>query len=251
MSGRAASKIFVASVVFFCITLVIVILRVIRQPQSRIFLALQVGFFVLALCMLVIAISMAAFTGSLQTIGSGIVAVGPMAFARGVADDTYGACVITDDPNTCAKYCCASVTDPTIRWRDCDKDCSGNSKVKFSRVEMDTTLTDVVGLPYADCSTDMSLGSYCNLAKMYNDANGVCNHDEHQGPLTCACCVSMENTDISWWDCNDSCNSANGMTGLKLPTSECLERSPPTSNYMCLDEVSKGKSTVQNNSQSF
>ncbi len=253
MSGRAASRIFVASVVFFCLSLVLVVLRFIRrqQPQSPVFLALQVGFFVLALCMFAAAIIIGALTGSLQTIGSGIVAVGPMAFARGVADDTYGACVVAGDSNTCAKYCCASVVDPTVRWRDCDKDCSGNPKVKFSRVETDITLTGVVGVPYADCSTDMALGSYCNIAKMYDDVNGVCNHDEHQGPLTCACCVSLQNTDISWWDCNNSCTSANGTKGIKLPSSECLSRSPPTSNYICLDEVSKGNHTIQNNSQSF
>lgn len=254
MSGRAASRLLVSSVVFFSFALVILVLRTVRgqqQPQSPVFFALQVGFFVLSLCLFAVAITMAAFTGSLQTIGNGIFAVGPMAFFHGVADDTYGSCVVAGDPNSCAKYCCASVTDPTVRWRDCDKDCTGNSKVKFSKVEMDTTITDVVGVPYSDCSTDMTLGAYCNMTLFINKVNGICNHDEHLGPVTCACCVSPENENISWWDCNDSCNSANGAKGIKLPISVCLEKSPPTSTYSCLDEVSKGKSTIQNNNQSF
>ena len=262
------SRTFVAAVVFLCVSLLMLVIRLIRREQtpSRILLALQVGLFVLGLCLLLTSIVMAILTGNFESISKAILSSGMLSFVRGVTDDTYGACVVSGDSRSCTQYCCSSPSNPDIKWRDCNERCTSNLGLKLGKnkngvqrggiVGIDDTATDSVvggGVVYLDCSADMSLDAYCDMTQMGKYDFGACNPDEHKGPVTCACCVGLSNTNLSWWDCNDSCNSMEGVQGIHLPTSVCQNKSPPTSTFRCLDSNSnsEGVNATVNNNQTF
>lgn len=248
MSGRAASRIFVAALFFLVLSVIVFLIQFIRRGQeiqSRAVLAIQVGSFVLGICLLVTAFVMAALTGSIETLTSNLFVAGPLKFTRGVVDDTYGACVVKGESRSCTQYCCSSTVDSNIKWRDCNSKCTSNDSQKFTVTERDNTTG-----AFLDCSMDMTRDSYCDVSFL-TDTNAPCNYDEHRGPVTCTCCIGFDDDEVSWWDCNNTCNSASGTKGLGMPKSLCLERKTKTSSYMCLEDMSDSLDVSESNTQSF
>lgn len=248
MSVRAESRLFVTSFVLWIIALILLIYEKVKTYTSQTIYAIRVGCIVIGVCTSVIAVTMIFIQGD-TTVLKGITA-GPFKFLIGVLDNTYGAFVVSGESQTEAKYCCVSKSDTTVSWRDCDRTCKSNPQNRFAYADTDSN-GDLI-----DCSSDMSKEAYCDLSTLdLNTSQNTCNHDEHKGPLTCACCIPFDSTTEAkkngWWDCDDNCMSKTNTKGLKVHSKLCTDEKTETF-YCNSTTTTDNHETVEvTNDQSF
>ena len=188
---------------------------------------LALGAMATALCTSVVAFVIAAINGRMMNFA--YAAVKPVSYLQvSILQEDPTACVIEDEPRSCAKYCCEDANDPSVVWRDCSPLCKSRDRSQVPKRQ------DGTG---EECGLDVSKKAYCDITTFANLTNSKrgCNFTEKFGQITCACCKSRNEVDRTWWDCDNDCTSNGDLAGMKLPTSVCLEAG--TNNYMCGENI--------------
>lgn len=134
------------------------------------------------------------FSAPLQLIGS-----------IGTGKSYSDACV----NGTCAIYCCESVTDPDVVWKDCDENCDSMENVAMGKQTGDTC-------QYSERQ------AYCKATGVggtHTQSHSACNNLPELGPITCTCCTSSSQG--KWWDCTTNCASNPTTPGFPVSASGC------------------------------
>lgn len=136
----------------------------------------------------------------------------------------------------CADYCCASLSNPSDKWKDCNKDCDSKPNTRGK-------------MTGEGCRFAENMPLYCDGASNVDasQSSSVCNNLPELGPITCSCCISST-TRENYWDCSPRCSSHPSEAGFRTSTDKCTAA---TSKFYCdqsttiIDDVSGGTTNTQ------